>query len=63
MLVLICVKVSKEDYQTLLSLFPEEYKAVLTNLVVLGISYDKKISKSTKNIEKSAMDRARHLLT
>ena len=59
---LACVKLCKEDYQSLLDLFDPAGKTVLTNLVALGTSYDRKISKSTKNIEKSAMDRARLLL-
>lgn len=46
----------------LLSLFSEEDKKILINLNALGITYDKKIGKSTKNIDKSTMDRSRQLL-
>jgi hypothetical protein len=57
-----CVKVSKEDYQNILDLFKEEDQRALKNLVAFGITYDKKVAKSTKNIDKTTMDRARQLL-
>jgi len=59
LLVLICIKLSKEDYFTILNLFNEEEQIILKNLVVFGIKYDRKISKSTKSIDKLAMERAR----
>ena len=62
LLVLACIKLSKEDYQKLLGMFDEGDRTALVNFLALGISYDKSISRSTKNIEKSVMDRARHLL-
>ena len=55
-LVLTCIKLSKQDYQDIIGLFDGDSKRVLTNLVALGVSYDKNISKSTKNIDKAAMD-------
>jgi len=62
LLILSCVKVSKEDYQNILDLFKEEDQKALKNLVAFGITYDKKVAKSTKNIDKTTMDRARQLL-
>ncbi len=56
------MKVSKEDYQNILDLFKEEDQRALKNLVAFGISYDKKVGKSTKSIDKATMDRARQLL-
>lgn len=63
LLILSCVKVTKEDYQNILDLYKEEDQRALKNLVAFGITYDKKVSKSTKNIDKSTMDRARQLLS
>ena len=59
---LACIKLNKEDYLKILNLYPEEDKKVLVNFIALGITYDKSISKSTKNIERPAMDLARQLL-
>ena len=59
---LACIKLNKEDYIKILNLYQEEDKKVLVNFIALGITYDKHISKSTKNIERPAMDLARQLL-
>jgi hypothetical protein len=62
LLTLSCIKLSKDDYLTLMGLFKEEEKNVLRNLTVFGITYDRKVSKSTKSIDKTAMERARNKL-
>ena len=38
-----------------MDLFKEPEQRVLKNLVAFGITHDKKVSKSTKNIDKTTM--------
>ena len=52
-LTIVCIKLSKADYQTLVGLFEKEDQTVLRNLSVMGVSYDHKVSRSTKNIDKT----------
>jgi hypothetical protein len=46
-----------------LDLYKEEDQRALKNLVAFGITYDKKVTKTTKNIDKTTMDRAKQLLS
>ena len=62
LLVLACVKLNKDDYQKILSLFGESDKRKLINFIAMGVTYDKNISRSTKNIDRIIMERARKLL-
>lgn len=59
LLTVICIRLSRADYETLINLFKQDQQKVISNLAVFGIRYDKKISKSTKAIDKTTMDRAR----
>ena len=53
MLTLCCIKLSKKDYEFLMSKFSDEQdKWALKNIIALGITYDKSISRSTKAITK-----------
>ncbi len=53
MIVLSCIKLSKKDYEKLLDKFPNENdKSVLRNIIALGVTYDRSVSKSTKAIQK-----------
>ncbi len=53
LIVLSCIKLSKKDYEKLLDKFPNENdKCVLRNIIALGVTYDRSVSKSTKAIQK-----------
>lgn len=58
---MICIKLCKEDYDTLVSLFSKEKRIFLENLAVFGVRLDKKITKSTK-ADKTIVDRAKKKL-
>jgi hypothetical protein len=51
-LCLCCVKLSKNDYETLLGLFGEDDQKILKNFIALGVSYDSSVGKSTKTVTK-----------
>lgn len=51
-LCLSCIKMSKDDYGTMMNLFNNEDQKILKNLIALGVCYDGSLSKSTKTITK-----------
>lgn len=58
LLVLNCIKLSRQDYQILFDLFEEKDQKVLKNVITLGVKYDRKITTSTKNIDKNTRMKA-----
>jgi flagellar biosynthesis/type III secretory pathway M-ring protein FliF/YscJ len=59
LLTIICIRLTKTDYETLVGLFRPEQQIIFANLAVFGIRYDKTISKSTKAIDPVTLERAR----